>query len=121
MNGDDRVPDPGLHRRDHPPGVALVPGPVEVLGGEPELDDEVAGQVLRADLAALLLPKADQGFLILPMIIRASEPPMKRRRSPARGVCSAILPQVLEINLAINFNMLVESRGDRRQRIGTRT
>jgi hypothetical protein len=57
--------DPGLHRRDGPPGVALIPGPVEVLGGEAELDDEVAGEVLRPDLAPLLLPQADQGFLVL--------------------------------------------------------
>ena len=49
-----------------PPGVALVPGPIEVLGGEAELDNEVAGQVLRADLAALLLPQAEQGLLVLP-------------------------------------------------------
>ena len=65
MKADDRVLDPGLHRRDRPPGVALVPGPVEVLGGEAELDDEVAGEVLRADLAPLFLPQADQGLLVL--------------------------------------------------------
>jgi hypothetical protein len=28
---------------DAPAGVALVPGAVELLGGGPELDDEVAG------------------------------------------------------------------------------
>ncbi len=55
--GDDRVLDPRLHRRDRPPGGAFVPGPVEVLGGEAELDDEVAGEVLRSELAALFLPQ----------------------------------------------------------------
>jgi hypothetical protein len=50
------VLDPGLHRRDRPPGVALVPSPVEVLGGEAELDDEVARQVLRPYLAPFFMP-----------------------------------------------------------------
>jgi hypothetical protein len=60
------VLDPRLYRRDRPPGVALVPDPIEVLGGEAELDDEVAGEILRAGLAALFLPQADQGLLVLP-------------------------------------------------------
>jgi DNA-binding XRE family transcriptional regulator len=50
-----------------------VPSPVEPLGGEAEL--------LRPDLAALLLPQANEGFFVLSMMIRASEPPMKCRRS----------------------------------------
>jgi hypothetical protein len=50
---------------DHPPaGVALVPGAIEVLGGAPELHDEVAGKVLRLRLAALLPPELDQGCLV---------------------------------------------------------
>ena len=32
---------------------------------DPELDDEVAGQVLRLDLAALFLPQPDQGGFIV--------------------------------------------------------
>jgi hypothetical protein len=63
--GDDRVLDPGLHRRDGPPGVALIPNTVEVLGRQAELDDQVAGEVLRPDLAPLFLPEADQGFFVL--------------------------------------------------------
>ena len=47
------------------PGVALVPLAIEVLGRQAELDDEVAGEVLRPDLAALFLPQADQGLLVL--------------------------------------------------------
>ena len=49
-----------------PAGVALVPGPVEVLGRGAELHDQVAGQVLRLGLAALLPPEADQGGLVAP-------------------------------------------------------
>ena len=46
-------------------GIALVPAPVELLGRGPELDDEVAGQVLRLDLAALLPPEAEQGGFVV--------------------------------------------------------
>ena len=51
--------------RTRRPRIALVPGAIEVLGGGPELDDEVAGQVLRLGLAAFLAPEADQGGLIV--------------------------------------------------------
>ena len=39
--------------------------PVEGLGDDPELDDEVAGKVLRLDLAALFPPEAEQGGLVI--------------------------------------------------------
>ena len=45
--------------------VFLVPVPVEVLGHGAELDQEVAGQVLGLDLAALFPPEADQGRLVV--------------------------------------------------------
>ena len=54
------------NRKTHFSGNALVPGPIEVLGRQAKLDDEVAGQVLWPDLAALFLPQADEGLLILP-------------------------------------------------------
>jgi hypothetical protein len=57
---------PALDVRDRLAGVALVPTPVEVLGYGPELDDQVAGKILRLDLAALLLPEADQTSFIVP-------------------------------------------------------
>jgi hypothetical protein len=38
-------------------GVAFVPVPIEVLGGEAELDDEIAGEVFRLDLASFLPPQ----------------------------------------------------------------
>jgi hypothetical protein len=56
---------PALNVRDGLPGIALVPLPIEVLGHEAELDDKVGRQVLRPDLAALLLPQADQGLFVL--------------------------------------------------------
>ena len=45
-------------------GLALVPGVVELLGHYAELDDELAGQVGRANLAAFFLPKTDQGIFV---------------------------------------------------------
>jgi hypothetical protein len=39
--------------------------PVEGLGHQPELDDEVSGQVLRFDLAPLFLPQAEQGGFVV--------------------------------------------------------
>src|SRR5450756_2541115 len=46
-------------------GIALVPEPVEILGDPAELDDEVGGEVLGLDLAALFLPEAEQGGLVV--------------------------------------------------------
>jgi hypothetical protein len=59
------VLDSRLHIRDRIAGVALVPLAIEVLGCQAELDDEVGREVLRPDLAALLLPEPDQRFLVL--------------------------------------------------------
>jgi hypothetical protein len=55
----------GLHVRDRVAGVALVPLAVEVLGCQAELDDEIGREVFRPDLAAFLLPEADQSLFIL--------------------------------------------------------
>ncbi len=46
-----------LNVDDDLPGLGLVPAPIELLGNDTELDDEVAGQVLRLDLAALFPPQ----------------------------------------------------------------
>ena len=62
--GNGRMLDAALDVVDPPAGIALVPGAVEVLGGGPELHDEVAGQVLRLGLAPFLAPQADQGGFI---------------------------------------------------------
>ena len=53
------MPDPSS-------GVALEPGAVEVLGGGPELHNEVAREVLRLCLAPFFLPKPDQGGFVAP-------------------------------------------------------
>ena len=45
------MPDLPLDIRDELTGIRLVPAPVQLLGGQAELDDEVAGQVLRLQLA----------------------------------------------------------------------
>ena len=50
---------------DDLPGIGLVPAAVKLLGGQAELDDEVAGEVLRLDLAPLFPPKAKQGRLVI--------------------------------------------------------
>jgi hypothetical protein len=46
-------------------GIALVPAPVEILGGLAELDYEVAGEVFGLGLAALFPPEAEQGGLVV--------------------------------------------------------
>ena len=51
--------------RDRLAGIALIPAPIEVLGHDPELDDQVVGEVLRLDLAALLAPEPEQGGLVV--------------------------------------------------------
>ena len=61
---DGRVPHQALDVSDGSPCIALVPGPVEVLGGVPELYDQVAGEVLRADLAALFAPEPNEGGFV---------------------------------------------------------
>src|SRR6516162_1635243 len=46
-------------------GVPLVPVPVQELGHAAKLDQEVAGQVLRLGLAALLPPQPQQRRLVV--------------------------------------------------------
>src|SRR5262245_20800042 len=58
------MPQPMLDAFDFLPGIAFVPMPVEGLGHKAELDDEVAGQVLRLGLAPFLSPQAHQGCFI---------------------------------------------------------
>ena len=61
----DRVKHLPLHLGDDLAGIALVPVPVEVLGHGAELDDQVAREVLRLDLAALLPPEPEQGGFVV--------------------------------------------------------
>jgi len=56
--------EPMLNAFDRLPGVALVPMSVEGFGHQPELDDEVAGEVLWFDFSPLFLPEAEQGGFV---------------------------------------------------------
>ena len=47
------------------PVLRSYQSPIERLGHDPELDDEVGGQVLGLDLAALFPPEAEQGGLVV--------------------------------------------------------
>src|SRR6516225_4997041 len=46
-------------------GISLEPVPVEGLGDDPELHDQVAREILWLDLAALLLPEAVEGSFVI--------------------------------------------------------
>ena len=61
----DRMLHPALDVCKDLAGIALKPLPIEGLSDHPELDDEVAREVLRLDLTALFPPQADQGSLVL--------------------------------------------------------
>jgi hypothetical protein len=52
----DRMPNPPLDIGDDLPATGFVPAPIEVLGDRTKLDDEVAREVFRLNLAALLAP-----------------------------------------------------------------
>jgi hypothetical protein len=54
-----------LNVRSDLAGISLVPTPIEVLGRAPKLDDEVAGQIRRLDLAPLLPSESKKGVLVL--------------------------------------------------------
>ena len=71
-----------LHVGDVLTRVFLVPAPVEVLGHGAKLNDQFAARILRLDFSPLFPPEPQQRPLHRsPMMIRASEPPMKARRS----------------------------------------
>ena len=67
---------PALDVGEDLPRVAFEPMPVQGFGDHAELDNEIAGEVLRLDLAPLLAPQPQQAPSSLPMMVRASEPPM---------------------------------------------
>jgi hypothetical protein len=45
--------------------VLFVPAAVEVLGRQPELDDQDAREIDRRSLSPLVLPKTMEGFLVV--------------------------------------------------------
>ena len=56
---------PPLDRGDDLAGLALKPEPIESLGHDAELHDQIPREVLRLRLAALLPPKAEQGGFVV--------------------------------------------------------
>jgi len=56
--------DPPLHRRNGVPAVAFVPEPVQGLGREAKLDDEVAREVFGFCLPTFLATEAMQGVFV---------------------------------------------------------
>ena len=52
-----------LHIRNNLPRISLVPASIEFFR-RPKLDNEIARQVLRLGLAALLTPKSQQSSLV---------------------------------------------------------
>jgi hypothetical protein len=59
------MPDLPLDIGEDLTGIALVPASVQILGCNTKLNDEIAGQILRIDLAALLPPETEQGGFIV--------------------------------------------------------
>ena len=45
--------------------VGLIPTSIEVFGGQAELDDEIAREILRFNLTPLLSPQPQKGSLII--------------------------------------------------------
>ena len=51
-----------LHVRNDLPGIRLVPAPIEIFGGEAELNGSAnPGKVFRFDIASLFPPQAEPG------------------------------------------------------------
>jgi hypothetical protein len=57
--------DPPMRILDDVAGVSLVPAPVEVLGDQAELDDQIIGEIVRFDLAALFAPQTNQIVFVI--------------------------------------------------------
>ena len=60
-----RMEDLALDVGDDLTGIGLVPAPIKVLGGDPELDDEIAREVLRLNLTTFFLPQPQQRGLVI--------------------------------------------------------
>jgi hypothetical protein len=59
------MPNPALYISKHLAGIDLIPAPVQLLGREAELHNEIAREVLRFDFASFLPPQPQQGSLII--------------------------------------------------------
>ena len=65
------MPDTPLNVGKDLPGINLIPVPVQVLGRQAELNDEVAGEILGLDLAALFPPEPEEGGFIVVSLARS--------------------------------------------------
>ena len=78
---------PALDPGEDLSGVAFEPVPIEGFGHRPELDNEVAREVLRLDFAALFPPEAEQGGFVIahddPGVRAADEAPAVSRKASA--------------------------------------
>jgi hypothetical protein len=77
----DRVLNPPLHVLDGVARIALIPVPVELLGDGAELDDQVVERSSGTTSPRFSRHSRVSIASSLPMMIRASDPPMKWRRS----------------------------------------
>src|SRR5262249_23720646 len=50
---------------DHLPGIGLIPAAIKLLGYEPELHHEIAGQVLGLDLSPFLPPQPEESAFLI--------------------------------------------------------
>jgi hypothetical protein len=65
-----------LDRRDGLAGIALVPKAVERFRSQAELDDKVTREVVRLGFTRFSRQRRRRAASSLPMMIRASEPPI---------------------------------------------
>lgn len=63
-NDPDRLAAICWHCDQSPSRVTLEPAPVQLLCRAAELDEKIAGEILRLDLTALLLPQPDECTLV---------------------------------------------------------
>ena len=76
------MPDLPLDVRDEVTGIRLVPAPVQILGGQAELDKRLPERSCGATSPRFSLHSRSRAASSLPIMIRASEPPMKYRLPP---------------------------------------
>jgi hypothetical protein len=74
------VYDVALDVGDRTARIALVPSPIEVFGRQAELDDEFAERSSGPTSPRFSCQRRIRAFSSCPMMMRASEPPMKWRR-----------------------------------------
>ncbi len=59
------MPNSALDILEDLPGIALEPVPIEIFGHNPELNDEVSGEVFGLDFPRLLFPQPQQCSFIV--------------------------------------------------------